>query len=777
MDRDQHRVMFGALLHTVVLATTLACQQGERRESPGEVAATLPARPTPVPTPDADVRAAQIELAEGRAWLATRKVAPVLRVPARRSPEAVLVAARAASGWGGWDEVQKLLASEPWLASRFSGEGLELLARSALERGDAAEARAHAEAALRVSAEPSARALRLVLLARALDRLDVRDSAAATYWRAAEALPLAREWLVLRAAGATEEARARARMYATIRNPVARARVGYTEAQTLERFKMLLAAAAAYDSVGDQPSAFRLRLSATKDEAQRTQLRTGLLEYIEKQAPGSDLEHAIEVLDSAYSQLDTPSALLIARRAAAGGLQARAVAGFSKVPAATLTDSDVIAWARALVATGKSGQAASLIASHTFDAAAAPEAEYVRAHALLRAGQGLAARSALQRLIATRASTPQAADALYLLADLESDAGNDTSARDLHQRSCTHAPAGSFSDEACFRAGIISFVLGDARRAATTFDEISKRFPNSSELLAASYWAGRSWLKAGNAALARERWRSAMAREPNSYYGSAGAKRLGVAPFSPKAAEIPRSPAFQTKLARAAVLEHLGMDTEERYEYDAIETDASAAPAAALGAGALLIDRGQVPRGIRLGWRAIAAARDAGKTDLRGYSLAYPLLRRDALTSQARANNLDPALVAGVIRQESSWNPRAVSRAGARGWMQVMPNVGKEIALARRYPVWDPALLFDPDVSLEMGTSHLRGALSHYNNLPRALAAYNAGESRVRRWVQRAGADDPEVFIERIPFVETRDYVRIVMRNAEVYRSLYGLRK
>ena len=317
----------------------------------------------------------------------------------------------------------------------------------------------------------------------------------------------------------------------------------------------------------------------------------------------------------------------------------------------------------------------------------------------------------------------------------------------------------------------------DARRAATTFDELATRFPNSPELLAASYWAGRAWARVGNVSLARERWRAVVAREPNSYYGSASAKRLGTAPFSPAAADIPRSPGFQAKLARAAVLEQLGMDTEERYEYDAIEKAAAAAPATALAAGAALIDRGQAPRGIRLGWRAINAAREAGRVDQRGYTIAYPLLRRDALTAQARANSLDPALVAAVIRQESGWNPRAVSRAGARGWMQVLPSVGQEIARSRRYPVWDPALLFDPDVSLEMGTSHLRGALSHYNSVPRALAAYNAGESRVRRWAQRTGAGDPELFIERIPFVETRDYVRIVMRNAEVYRSLYGLKK
>jgi soluble lytic murein transglycosylase len=129
-----------------------------------------------------------------------------------------------------------------------------------------------------------------------------------------------------------------------------------------------------------------------------------------------------------------------------------------------------------------------------------------------------------------------------------------------------------------------------------------------------------------------------------------------------------------------------------------------------------------------------------------------------------------------VIRQESSWNPRALSRAGARGLMQVMPSVGEAIARSRGFPVWDPVLLFDPDVSLELGTDHLRAAIAQYNSLPRALAAYNAGGTRVNRWVRRTGASDPELFIERIPFVETRDYVRIVLRNVEIYRALHGLK-
>ena len=106
--------------------------------------------------------------------------------------------------------------------------------------------------------------------------------------------------------------------------------------------------------------------------------------------------------------------------------------------------------------------------------------------------------------------------------------------------------------------------------------------------------------------------------------------------------------------------------------------------------------------------------------------------------------------------------------------MQVMPTVGRSIARARGYPMWDQALLLEPEVSLELGTSHLADALRQYPDLTRALAAYNAGGSRVRRWNRKAGASDPEIFAERIPFDETRDYVRIVQRNVEMYKVLYG---
>lgn len=784
MDRDLVRGMITGFVYALVLAAVLACQEGDRRESPGDVGATLPLRPAPIPTTDPDVRAAQVELSEGRPAIASKLVMPVLRIPERRTPEALLVGARAASEWGGWTLVKAMLAFEPWIDTRFGGEGRELLARSALERGDALGARTNAEAALRVSgAEPSARAVRLVLLARALDRLDQRDSAAATYRRAAEALPLVRDWLVLRAAGSTANTKDRERVYASLRSAPARGRIANTEAQALERFRMELASAAAYEKLGDIPTAYRLRLASDNDAASRSGLRAGLLGYIQRDARGDDLTRGLVVLDAAFPQLDPTSQLLVARRAAEGGVQARAASGFSKVPPAALTDSDVIAWGRALLAAGKPLEAAQRVTARKFGAAAAGESQYLRGLALVRSGRPTAARPVLQRIVSTYSSRPEAADALFLLADMDSDAGRTSRARDVLQQSCVHKPPGSFSDEACFRSGILSYALGreDARRAAVVLDELPSRFPASPELPAATYWAGRAWERAGNATLARERWSTVMTRDPLSYYAAVSAKRLGSPQWTPAPAPLATSPHFQPAIARAAALRHLGMETEEKYEYEAMEDAAGESPPLALAAGAALLERGEVPRAIRLGWRVVGAARTArdssGRVDERGYGLIYPLLRGPQLLARSRANNLDAALVAAVIRQESSWNPNAVSRAGARGLMQLMPRVGEAIARGRGWPVWDDGLLFDPDVSLDLGTSHLRAALSQYRDLPRALAAYNAGASRVQRWMRRTGARDPELFIEQIPFVETRDYVRIVLRNAEMYRALHGLRK
>jgi soluble lytic murein transglycosylase len=138
------------------------------------------------------------------------------------------------------------------------------------------------------------------------------------------------------------------------------------------------------------------------------------------------------------------------------------------------------------------------------------------------------------------------------------------------------------------------------------------------------------------------------------------------------------------------------------------------------------------------------------------------------------ANHLDPYLVASLIRQESEFNPGAVSRVNALGLMQVMPATGKKLAKEEKLRRFRTELLLLPDTNIQLGTRYFRELLDHFNGRPEyALAAYNAGSDRVEAWLSDGNFRDPEEFVESIPFTETREYVQAIMRNASVYRKLY----
>jgi soluble lytic murein transglycosylase len=359
-----------------------------------------------------------------------------------------------------------------------------------------------------------------------------------------------------------------------------------------------------------------------------------------------------------------------------------------------------------------------------------------------------------------------------LLADLETDDGRDGAARGLWLEVGRRYSTSDAAPEARFKAALIRFIQGDSRGAAIEFDDALARYPRAQQAFATQYWSGRAHARAGDTATARARWRDLSQREQLSYYAMLSNRRLGVPAWSPpgSADSTARAPAVDSALARIAMLERLGLDAEMRQEYTALVDAADGSTSRLIATATALRDHEQPSRAIGLGWKAVG--KGAKTADV--YRLIYPLLYRDQLVAESRRHRLDPALVAALIRQESSFTPRAVSRAGARGLMQVMPTVGRSIARARGYPLWDPALLLEPDVSLELGTSHLADALRQYPDLTRALAAYNAGGSRVTRWNRKAGVSDPEIFAERIPFDETRDYVRIVQRNVEMYKVLYG---
>jgi soluble lytic murein transglycosylase len=611
-----------------------------------------------------------------------------------------------------------------------------------------------------------------VYLARAYDRRNEAGPASTAYAEAAEVLAPTRDWLLLRAAGAQPDSASRVKAYARITSAVARARIPWTEAQARERFGDPAGASARFASLGATGTSLRIRLAIAPDSAQRERVKQEIIRFIQSQSGSQDARAAVEVLDHGSISLTASDELVVARSAAVSGPASRATASFERAlrGGASLTPNDRLQFAQALSRSGRARDAITQL--NAVQGPLAGQAAYQRGRILLSSGSRADARTALRDVLDRFPNdTSAAASSLYLLGDLATDEGGDARARAAFMDAYRRFPTSSRAADARFQAAILAFVSGDVRAAAREFDSLDAAAPRSDEATAARYWSGRAWAAAGNPSTAKAKWREVIKSQPISYYAGASARRLGEAPWAPatRADSFPRVPEIDSAIARIKLLDRLGMDAEIRFELDALEASATASNARLLATANAFRENGEPARAIRLSRTLI----ERGERDARVYRLAYPVVDRDALTRLARARGLDPALVAAIIRQESAFNPRAVSVAGARGMMQVMPDVGQEVARSLGFPVWYPSLLFDADANLDIGTSHLSAFMRQYQVVMRVLAAYNAGGSRVTRWSAKPGTSDPEIFAERIPFTETRDYVRIVTRNAEMYRALY----
>lgn len=755
----------------------LCCGRGGvHRADPGEVVARSdPNALAKAERQSDDLRAADQDIAGGHPWRATVRLAPLLRDPSKRTPAAVLLAARAAAGWDGWAEVGKLLSAENWVDTAFGGEGRELLARSALEQDADTTALAQARAAVAHASTPRDRAVRLVYLARAYDRQNEPDSAAPAYAEAAKSLADVGDWLRLRAAGSEQDGGERTRAYNEIQLATAKARVPWTEAQALERFSDLAGAADKYEHLGATVQALRLRLMIATDEASRAAVQRQLLSYIQNHSGSGDAKQAVDVLDKAFNNLDPTDELVIARSAAASGPLPRAIVGFERALTVPnlVTPRDRMQYGLALSRAGRSRDAMAQLA--LIQGPLAGQAAYQRARLMSTGGQpaGTDARAALRQVVQSYpGDTIAASSALYLLADLSTDDRDDAQAASLLTQLYSKYPTAARAPDARFRAALVDYMAGRTKLAAARFDSVAQAYPRADDGVAGRYWAGRALAAAGNNAAARTRWDQIVTQQPTTYYAVLSARRLRSAPFKPAAAgsEAAALPDVDAAIARAQRLEQLGMDVEARLEWDALDSLAANNPSRLIATARALAAHGEPARASHLAARAALA----GHNDAASYRLIYPVLDREELSHFATARGLDVALVAGLIRQESGFNPRAVSVAGARGLMQVLPAVGEEVAHGLRYPVWYPSLLFDPDVNLELGTAHLAEMAKQYGSLVETLAAYNAGGTRVTRWLASRGSPDPELFTERIPFTETRDYVRLVTRNSEMYKVLYG---
>lgn len=327
--------------------------------------------------------------------------------------------------------------------------------------------------------------------------------------------------------------------------------------------------------------------------------------------------------------------------------------------------------------------------------------------------------------------------------------------------------------EAEFLAGWIALrYLNEPRAALTHFTRLYEavRYPVS--LARAAYWAGRAAEAIGDKAAARS-WYETAAAFPVTYYGQlAGAKlppkQRPSWPTIPEATAGERRAFEAHELTRVVrLLSELGVEDRVRpFILRHVTLAASPAQHALVGELAMSIGRPDLA--------VLASKRSAQIANVLLPEFGWPILPLvDGEVSER-------ALLHAMIRQESAFEVRAVSPAGARGMMQLMPATARAVAKTLGLKHSDDRLLTDPEYNLQIGRSYLARLIEEFDgSYVLALAAYNAGPNRVREWIREYG--DPRQrkvdvidWIELIPFGETRNYVQRVLENLQVYRRLLG---
>jgi soluble lytic murein transglycosylase len=440
---------------------------------------------------------------------------------------------------------------------------------------------------------------------------------------------------------------------------------------------------------------------------------------------------------------------------------------------------------------------------------------------------GVAQGAGISQLSARTIADPDVdAERSYSIANYFRDRPSESQMIAAVESAVARAPDSRWSESALFLAGNYYWVQLDRERAASYYKRLFDNFPTAADALAAQwrltwaavlkrqpnasadlaehlrrfpgsqfspdavYWLGRLSEEAGNPALARTYYAKLMERFPQNYFAVTAAKRLRALPPGAAAdadilANIPAVPtalplgdtipaAAAPRQLRADALRSLGFDASAELELRAAFA-ATGEPRLLLEAAQEAVNAGHMGAAIatvrqiypQLEWRPFAQVpREVWLT-------AYAMPFESFIVARSTTAGVDPMLTAGLIRQESAYDPEARSHANAFGLMQLLPKTAQRFAKQAKVRYSTP-MLFQPDYNIHIGTIYFAGLERSFGSVESALAAYNAGEDRVAFWTTGQSYREPAEFVDSIPFTETREYVEIVTRNADIYRKLYG---
>ncbi len=336
-----------------------------------------------------------------------------------------------------------------------------------------------------------------------------------------------------------------------------------------------------------------------------------------------------------------------------------------------------------------------------------------------------------------------------------------------------HSEAGADFADARFLAGWLALrYLKDPETATRHFTKLKGGVSYPISTARAHYWLGRAAEAAGKKAEARLHYAQGATLQ-TTFYGQLSAEKLSNRPMlelpePSRSSQTEIDKLLEKEVVQAIVLlkelkqpktlkvfiYDLANNLNHKWEYKALAD--------------LMMDMDEVHYSVRL-------AKKASLKHIFIVDQAYPL--QAAPRKNDKLIMAEPAIVLGLSRQESEFDGRAVSHAGALGIMQIMPGTAKVIARRHKQPYDRARLLSDPNYSFVLGGVHLNDLVKKFGgSYIMTAAAYNAGENRVREWIRtfgdpRSARVDTIDWIEQVPFSETRNYIQRVLENTQIYRN------
>jgi soluble lytic murein transglycosylase-like protein len=386
-------------------------------------------------------------------------------------------------------------------------------------------------------------------------------------------------------------------------------------------------------------------------------------------------------------------------------------------------------------------------------------------------------RKHLERVAVSPVDPTLAAKALHLLFIELTEEGQFEASIQVLRRLRALEPRDTTGAASLWTRGWQEFSRGNYTGAIGYWTELTALYPDDSTARRGHYWTARSFDALGEHARAHDAYLELANADTDDFYRHNAVARLGHLQRTPAAVNAAtRSEPWPTDsvLARARLLSDWGLDGLAQEEMTLV--GAKAQPLAARALGALILARkGQLKDSvlaIRAAFPALGGAYQASVPP-EALRLYYPLEYQAPVRTWATARHISPYLVYGIIRQESAFDANALSVAGARGLMQLMPSTARELAHGLGLPFQNGSMA-DPAFNLQVGTEYLRQVLQMFDdNLELALAGYNCGPFRIKRLWHQSGSHDVDRFLEGLTIEESKVYVKRILVLSDSYRQLY----